>query len=217
MKPNPVLLLLIVFGAGCMAPSPTQVDSMHRQSGSMLPEEGPPLIRSIYSDSLHLEEPPAMSPQPPNGRTPTNTTISGVGQRWIFRVPHAVNAGNATLALWVDVQGSVVSPGGLPDAPSCTWNVGLTFVDEQGQTTGNGMGCANEPPGPLPTGVSKVDIAIAYNGAPGPLHEGSQVQLVVYTSGLTTAPAGAVYLMSGSLVHDSALTIPGLHLSVDES
>lgn len=210
--------VFLVLASGCAAGPDEPVAAPVASPTSQTPAPQPPVVRT---DTLHLLASPHMAAQlPADGpliRTPVpadTQAAPNLVEPVTWRLPEpAVGQLVASLRLVVDVQG-IVAPYAYPlglGVPSgaCFWHVILHFASDDVLEDSIASQCIVEPP-TVPTGIRTLEVRFVQPDF-AQLARDEDLQLSLYAAGIY-GPGATVDVLSGTLQHDSTLTIEGYRL-----
>ena len=224
MRLAAALLVLAFALAGCSdgggddAPTPAGTQSA---SGS---STGPPPKPVPTSDTLHFLEAPTMAPAIPAGYGEVSTPAStggfggggGGGQEapaaeWTYKVQAPTNLTGGEVHVWIQITDTLVQfPDPRPDG-GCTWFLTL----ELGADSEVDVGCLTEPPGPINPGTKELIFPIL--STDGYEMEANETILVRFDrAAFSASPENSVFVLSGSVDHDSRITLRGLKEPIQE-
>lgn len=206
----PLLLLGALLLSGCLHAARPDAAGPSTDAAGPAPDQNPASIKPVAptTDTLHFLAEPTLSPLPPPDGQDTRTSLADPGvasvkpqHQWAYRAPHAPPLGPVAVTLWVDVEGTVLS-----DTAPCAWQVTVSVDLDGGRAAISG--CAEEPPGPVATGVRSLQATVDLGALSG-TRIGSALRIAVL-SNLHPAPGATVELLTGSKAHDTQATLPGL-------
>lgn len=211
--------------AGCFSPiestsTTSTVPSTTAASTTTTAVVTHPLL-PIATDTLHLLANPDFTPNKPTQASDIVVPILSaqqlaaqgtqvVNSDWNFTLPKDISILKANLTLWVDVEGAVVGDP-LPTANGCFWGVNIDIKDNlQAQATTKG--CAVEPL-QVPNGIRAINIPLPL--AQGPFTKGTTFIVQLTSNAFVQPPGSMVNLLTGSIVHDSTITVDGLQIPLN--
>jgi hypothetical protein len=172
-----------------------------------------PVVTVPRTDTLHLLAVPHLVGVLPAGGVEVRTAVpsDSINPRqvpvpaWGLPRPDVAKL-VTTLHLWVDVEG-VVTNYANPQG-GCFWFIGMHLEGESGPLSNLGFSCPAEP-GVVPTGVRELVVEMP------PIDisdlDGVRLAFTIDTYG-AYAPGATIDLLSGTVEHDSTITIDGLQL-----
>lgn len=218
-----VALMASISLAGCFTTGPSGSTSPASTTVSVTQPttSAQPLpVAPQTTDTLHLLAPPDLMPQKPVANNdlvvaipspvgPTSLAARNTQLAWNFTLPADLNVLVANVTLWVDVEGAVV---GDPSqgATGCFWNADLRLHGST-QVGFLATACGTESL-QVPNGIRS--LMLQFSSAQGPFARGTTFDLLLSTSASVQPPSSQVNLLTASIVHDSQITVKGLHLTM---
>lgn len=213
MRGLAVLACLTVLLAGCSGGDGG--DSPSGPSGSMTSTSTGPAPPPVpTTDTLHFLEGPMMTALPPTGsdvRTPVGFSDGGPdgnqrpGATWSHVVTVATNVTGAEVHVWVEVLEQMLEAPTLPPATQCTWQLTTAIGGDTVPITS----CINEPPGPISPGVKELVFSLVLQGNVE-FEVGETITVGLARNAFSASANNAVDALSGSIEHDSRITLRGL-------
>ena len=176
---------------------------------------------AALTDTLHLLDAPHVTGLAPDLaeplRTPLQSTAGTVQttpvdyKDWQMPRPATLTYLTGTARFWIEYQGTVVAN----PVDSCFWRISLHVANNTTAPNGNPTTismtdavCVGEPEA-LPTGIRALEVT--FPGRPIPDGSAANMTLEITHSG-RLAPGASVNLLSGTIDHDSTLTLNGLQV-----
>lgn len=229
MRAAAVLALVALLLAGCSGNADPASDETADLTTSTTTSTGPPPKPVVLSDTLHLLDPPTMAPSLPSGssevRTPTNGGGFGggggggggqgddeVGAFWSYSLAQGANLSRGEVHLWIEITETLVnSPLNFPPGePPCTWFIIL----ELGADNDADVPCLSEQPGPINPMTKELVFSFTATSTV-PLQANETISLRFGRSAFGPSTNPSVYVLSGSVDHDSRIQLNGLKEIVD--
>lgn len=207
-------LLIAGCSSGTPAESPTATTSTTTDAQPVLPVAPP------TTDTMHLLDAPHATAAAPTGdqdiRVPVPAFADAVagalqgggssGVSWtIPRQQLMLVEGNATL--WVDVHGTVTNP----STGGCFWSLFLLVKDANGSQMGSSSNCIHEENVVAP-GIRELAFTFPRVDVRQIISE--EFTLTLNSAG-TYAPGSGIDVLTGSVAHDSRVSLRGLALTLD--
>ena len=213
--------MLSLLLAGCSGGAADDAASTV-SSSSTTTTTGPPPKPIVYSDTLHLLEAPAMAPALPVGGSEVRTPVDSFGSfggggggqgddgptaLWEYPVNNGANITGGEIHIWIEITETLFpQPVSFPPGSSaCTWYVTLDL----GADNEANVPCLSESPGPISTGIKELVFTIL-NTDTISMQPNETVSLLFGRTAFGTSPEPSVYVLSGSVDHDSRLMAKGL-------
>lgn len=212
--------LLMLGLAGCSTGQEVAIETPtpSATSSSAAASVAPPV--PLLTDTLYLLDAPHMAAtlnartEPFRSPVPSAADqVSGIlGAspilKWSMPRPNLTALAGSAI-IWVDVQGFVAHQ----DATNpCFWQLSLRLDRDDGGFYATSAGCVEEP-AVVPEGIRAIEFA--FEGIDVSSFVGEELSIQLTTTALAAAPGATVSALSGSLEHDSRLTVVGIQVPLD--